>query len=443
MLHLVIEQAPQQQAIMDIPFQGGQLVIGRSDEADVQLDDPEMYVSRRHCIVTEENGQAMVIDASSGGLFIDNGTEALGLGNTALLEQGMRLRMGDFILRVEMEGTADPLASPYERKPDSVPEPARFSFDAPHSEEPVLDPPVRPDSLPDPFGLRSGSDPAHDRFVQKPEQRPLDQPDPFELDVQRTNASPSPPNESPERSVGGGYFKAEPDPITSQQEAVPQNLTHPEPSVQDTDAVQSSKVGSGSPNASLSDSAMRDALFKGMGLRPVDYEHFGAEEIEAIGARMRDLVDGLVLMLRTRAQEKQKVRVAQTLMANANVNPLKTLVTTDEALAALISPRKDGYLPPELAVQEAHSDLLDHQMRTWSALQAALRRMIDRFDPEGVERELEDLGLLETIFAGGRSAKLWQLYEDRYREIARAAEEQFLGEVGRDFRDAYENQRRE
>ena len=48
-----------------------------------------------------------------------------------------------------------------------------------------------------------------------------------------------------------------------------------------------------------------------------------------------------------------------------------------------------------------------------------------------------------TRTGGGRSAKLWQLYEERYREIARSAEEQFLGEVGADFREAYENQRRD
>jgi type VI secretion system protein ImpI len=64
--------------------------------------------------------------------------------------------------------------------------------------------------------------------------------------------------------------------------------------------------------------------------------------------------------------------------------------------------------------------------------------MIDRFDPAEIEREMETTGLMERLIAGGRSAKLWQLYTERYGEIAKAAEEQFLGEVGADFREAYE-----
>ena len=164
-------------------------------------------------------------------------------------------------------------------------------------------------------------------------------------------------------------------------------------------------------------------------------------EMEHLGRSMRSLVGGVMLLLRTRAQEKQKVRVAQTIIASADVNPLKFLATPEDALAALIRPRGKGYLAPEEAVEGAFRDLADHQVRTWSALQVALRRMVDKFDPSEIAKEMEDVGLLESLVAGGRSAKLWQIYEDRYRNIAETAEKQFLGDVGVDFRDAYENRR--
>ena len=57
-----------------------------------------------------------------------------------------------------------------------------------------------------------------------------------------------------------------------------------------------------------------------------------------------------------------------------------------------------------------------------------------------LEKELEALGLLETLLAGGRRAKLWELYEKRFRDIAQSAETRFLGEVGADFREAYETE---
>ena len=66
--------------------------------------------------------------------------------------------------------------------------------------------------------------------------------------------------------------------------------------------------------------------------------------------------------------------------------------------------------------------------------------MVDRFDPAALEKELEALGLLETLLAGGRRAKLWELYQKRFREIAQSAETRFLGEVGADFREAYERE---
>ena len=48
---------------------------------------------------------------------------------------------------------------------------------------------------------------------------------------------------------------------------------------------------------------------------------------------------------------------------------------------------------------------------------------------------------MKSLISGSRSAQLWQLYEERYRDIAKSAEDRFLGEVGADFRDAYEGKR--
>jgi type VI secretion system protein ImpI len=190
----------------------------------------------------------------------------------------------------------------------------------------------------------------------------------------------------------------------------------------------------------IPDAALRDAFFRGLGI-DASASPDPAAEMEALGQRFRLLTEGLLLMLRTRAKEKQNARVAQTVISNSDVNPLKFLATTNEALAALVVPRGPGYLDPEGAINGAFRDLADHQVRSWVAIQSALRRMIDRFDPAAVEKDLEELGMLESLLSGGRNAKLWKLYTDRYKDIARAAEDRFLGEVGADFRDAYEGNR--
>lgn len=488
-LRFVIESAPSPQAQMERVFTGGQLSIGRSSDADWQVEDPKMFVSRRHCVISEQNGQVVVTDASSGGLYIDNAANPVGLGNAVPLEPGMRLHLGDFTLRVEaVSGASETPASP---SPQSAPMNRSFF---PAEDDPVkpVDQPERPASLPDPFGIRdSAHGEARHKEVARPP-RPLDQADPFGLDL-RKSAAEEPQSRPPrtEPSISNNFFDETPEP--ARRDAAPETEPSPEksekpfdifgdwhasdspakhgtetPSVEEavkTDMSSapaedlnvaprvsappetkptSTPIGSTptTPPAPRNDEDLRDALLRGMGLDPSQTpSEDSLAEMEHLGQCMRSLVEGLMLLLRTRAQEKQKVRVAQTIIASADVNPLKFLATPEDALSALIRPRGKGYMAPDAAVEGAFRDLMDHQVRTWSALQVALRQMVDKFDPSEIEKEMEDVGLLESLVAGGRSAKLWQIYEDRYRDIAETAEKQFLGEVGADFRDAYENRR--
>jgi type VI secretion system protein ImpI len=57
-----------------------------------------------------------------------------------------------------------------------------------------------------------------------------------------------------------------------------------------------------------------------------------------------------------------------------------------------------------------------------------------------IEEELKSNSAIGTLFSGGRGARLWELYQKRHREIAESAEKSFLGEIGADFRDAYEEE---
>lgn len=502
-LRFVIESSPAPQIESERIFTGGQLSIGRSGDVDWQIDDPKMFVSRRHCVISEDGKQIIVTDASSGGLFIDNAANPVGLGNSVPVEVGMRLHLGDFTLRVEAASGAPKAAAP------EMPFPLRqgggsFFPDDDAPAEPPAPPPERPANLPDPFGLRSdGSQETRHKEVDRTS-RPLDQVDPFGLDLRKgaSDASPTSPPQDTKRPKRG-FFDATPDlqgedPASSpppvpkarkdifsdwEPEPARQAQTEkppppavaddtPEPDMEedraalflaDSTAVspdiehplqeatadpepQSTSPKPGSPQAAFTapraDEDLRDALLRGMGLDPSQLpSQDSVAEMERLGRSMRSLVGGVMLLLRTRAQEKQKVRVAQTIIASADVNPLKFLATPEDALAALIRPRGKGYLAPEEAVEGAFRDLADHQVRTWSALQVALRRMVDKFDPSEIAKEMEDVGLLESLAAGGRRAKLWQIYEDRYRNIAETAEKQFLGDVGVDFRDAYENRR--
>lgn len=443
-IRLTLDTAPHSQAETTRDYLGGTLVIGRGDDADWQLNDPDMYVSRRHCILSDETGTPMVTDASSGGLYIDNSANPVGTGNSVPLEDGMRLRLGDFVLRVEMNATDAPAQRENRTGPGIGFE---FSFgEAPEANgervttraaegeaaPPRAKPePSRPENLPPPFDpfkreAAGTSEPEEARPLP-----PLEREDPFGLDLRKPVVEPAPePASSGGKSDIFGDFTADfgARPAEPEEPETPQAPTPEQPAA--------------ARPATGHDSGLREAFLRGAGLDPAQVPaEDPIAEMEALGARMRELVDGLMMLLRARAQEKQRARVAQTVMASENVNPLKFLATSEDALTALIRPRGKGYLAPDQAVPWAFRDLADHQMRTWSGLQAALRRMIDRFDPAEIEKEAETLGLLEKIIAGGKSAKMWEMYQEHYRDLAKAAEEQFLGEVGSDFRDAYESRK--
>lgn len=466
-LRLVIEHAPHPQRMTERRHMGGDLSIGRGAECDWPIEDPDMFISRRHCVISGRDGQFIVTDASRGGLFVDGADRPLGAGNSAALEHGTRLRLGDVVILVEVEADAGASPSP------APPKAASLGVDDFFASTPVPQVAVpRPEALPEPF--ETGK-PATGAGAEAPRAR-LSQAfdDPFSLDPVAT-----PPSGQAEPAFRPDAAKFAADAFWSDGPAPPPGPAQPaspapngfgfdDPFAQRTTTPASTPAappeqpaeapaetgeqvaeppprGTTAAPASQGDGATLAAAFlKGAGLGHQDLTlPASPEDMEQLGRRFRLLAEGLVALLRARAKEKGSARLAQTVIGAAEVNPLKFLPTTDEALAALIAPRGRGYLSPEDAITGAFRDITDHQMRSWVAIQSALRRMIDRFDPAAFEAEADAGGLMKALLAGGKRAKLWQLYCDRYRDIARSAEDRFLGEVGADFRDAYEGNRRQ
>ena len=501
-LRLIIEHSTHPQDRNEMRHPGGELSIGRGAECSWQLNDPEMFVSRKHCAITGEAGHYVVTDSSRGGLFIDGKEQPLGPGNAARLEPGMRMRLGDTVIRVEIEAQT-PAPTPAPRV--QAPEKRLLGHDDFFSQPVTPAAPVRrPESLPQPFDTATTDARRYDQPQRTAPPPPLFD-DPFSLDqsvpgrpagcvpdpiARRTDdfgfgstfSEPTRPHSTPPSvparsappaddwwgmppAVSQPDPEPEPEPTPEPRpppvDLRPDPAPEPEPApapvapIADEEGRRRLRTGlqapppfaeppppprTDTPVLPASDDAVRDAFFRGLGIAATASPD-PAAEMEALGLRFRLLTEGLMLMLRTRAKEKQNARVAQTVISNSDVNPLKFLATTNEALAALVQPRGSGYLAPDDAINGAFRDLADHQIRSWVAIQSALRRMIDRFDPTTVEQDLEELGMLESLLSGGRNSKLWKLYNDRYKDIARAAEDRFLGEVGADFRDAYEGNR--
>ncbi|MFN0113210.1 MAG: type VI secretion system-associated FHA domain protein TagH [Paracoccaceae bacterium] len=589
-LRLVIEHSPVVQPQPEIRHAGGELVIGRGADCGWQIEDPEQVVSRRHCVITGGPDRWTVTDMSTGGLFVDGSGRPLGPGNSAPVENGTRLRLGDVLIRAETgaaravaaaaPGPADAPDDFFARREAPVPPPPRpenlpppFEGERRPFSEPVAAPPAAPPAFDDPFTLDpfgltprkadpvqepareakkggggtgfgpffdapvaprgggAGTSPAPppgsgfddwgfpgaaaapgrapaldgergpERGLPEPETRP---PQPEEAGPRHREARSEPrvgawdappggggnafsagesgaefaddatdgsaaredpgeqrPTPAPALAEGGsGWREAVAETVRdrappAQSDASPAAPPHAPPPAPPPapplstplstpatppPAAQMQPVAAtppGTDGAALAAAFLRGAGLDGTALPATE------DDMEAVGRRFRLMAEGLILLLRARAEEKNTARVARTVFGAQNVNPLKFAASAEEGVAALVEHRGKGYLEPDDAITAAFRDLTDHQMRTWSGLQGALRRMIDRFDPAAFEAEVEDIGLLKSLLSGSRGARLWQLYAERYRDIARSAEDRFLGEVGADFRDAYEGKRRD
>ncbi|MDH4984745.1 type VI secretion system-associated FHA domain protein TagH [Aminobacter anthyllidis] len=500
-LLLTLEQGPRAQAVRQTRLDKGELVIGRSPDADWQIDDPDMFVSRAHCKITSGQDGYVVIDTSSSGLFIDDAGSALGSGNTARLRHGMRLRLGDYVVSVELQPNEAQLQH-FKPAPSrtSVPQPAPAASRAPvglggddffslkTDEEPQR---PRPADLPNPFEHpEPGAFRAYERAGGSERNSPAFD-DPFSLDPVATpvanghaddgqngtaafadpfglaetpppkpkaepvvTQSPSfddgfdlPPIAPPPPVADSKPREATPAPSpTKPASPAPWDLPvrlpdAPPPPPMSLRAREKAASSSTAPAAAPSDSALRAAFLRGLGLDENDPSNRDPiAEMEKFGREYRLMLEGLMQLLRKRAEEKGNARIEQTIVGSSEVNPLKFLPTVDDALATILAERSPGFLAGEPAIADAIRDLAHHHVRAWRGLQGALRHMIDRFDPVALEEELKSSSSIEKLLAGGRSAKLWDLYKKRHREIAVSAETRFMGEIGADFRNAYEEE---
>jgi type VI secretion system FHA domain protein len=152
-----------------------------------------------------------------------------------------------------------------------------------------------------------------------------------------------------------------------------------------------------------------------------------------LGRRYRMMAGGLVELLLLRAALKREAGLDRTMIAASGNNPLKLTATGEEAVRWLVRHRGTGYLAPDRAITAALDDLKGFMPEMVQAMQGALHTLLRRFDPADLERELADASLLQILAAGGRKARYWELFKERYGELARQAEAEFLREVGVDI----------
>ncbi len=160
-----------------------------------------------------------------------------------------------------------------------------------------------------------------------------------------------------------------------------------------------------------------------------------AATMERLGAVFRLLVEGLREILMTRASIKGEFRMERTQIGAQGNNPLKFALSGEHAVEMLVKPKAKGYMDAAKAAQEALSDIKAHEVAMVTGMEAAIKDVLSRFDPKGLEARVPGGGIMSN-----RKAKLWEEFEKLHAQLSEQAENDFQEFFAKEFARAYQNQ---
>ena len=466
-------------AVLEFSGSGGS--IGRGLDNDWILPDPERFISGHHATIEYRDGAYYLIDNSTNGTSLNGGPD-LGTGNSAQLNDGDSIRIGDYEISVECQEVNDPV--------DEVDDPADpdfFDADTEHgvfSREAEAEP-AASEPIPAPRPARPAADllRAHER---------IDSPDGFEvkrksepdaLPAARSPvepAAPMPESVAPRSRPGGqapaaswpdspadnrdaysapdlmSDARSEPpvDPLYSQHSASmhdgagiestqgskPGNSVSP-PDPLPSPAESASQV---SPSRRSDDAIQLDGvrlLLETAGMDADLAKQVATEELaRTLGRVLNMFIRGMMDVLRARAEIKSEFRVPQTRIRQVENNPLKYCVDVPDALFSLFVKRATGFMGPVDAFEEGLGDVKDHQIAVMAGMRAAFDSMMERFDPENLEEEFNQHLRRTAAFKPFNRMQYWEMYQGMHDELREDASRNFQRLFGDVFAGAYEEQ---
>jgi type VI secretion system FHA domain protein len=179
------------------------------------------------------------------------------------------------------------------------------------------------------------------------------------------------------------------------------------------------------------------AVLEGAGLQTAPVT---AEFARSFGEIFRVVVSGVMDVLRARQQIKDEFRMRLTQFRAADNNPLKFSANVDDALHNLLVKRNAAYLEPVEAFEDAFDDLRDHQIAMLAGMRVAFESMLAHFNPEALQEHFDHQLKRNALSSMTARLRYWDLYRDRFDEMAEDTESTFRRLFGEEFAKAYEEQ---
>lgn len=405
---------------LSITTSGGRgLDIGRDQHLDWALPDPSRAISGRHCEIRFRDGGWWLRDISTNGTFVNGGEHRVQ--SPYRLHDGDRLEIGHYVIAVTVDdeaGLQPPAAPPPARASDpealwggsdgAVPPIARRDLMPPIHAKPVHAPFIDwAADIPAPAAAIGEPAPsaAEPDFAWAPLQpKPIPaEPPPAPIPTPRRPTAGTPP--------ANPWTDAEPAAVQQ-----PSPIPPREPPLFPADRPSESDAPPPfEPSPQISPAEFMARFAKGAGVSP---QALGGRDpglfAEQLGGLMRLIAGELKGLLAARAESKRIARSThQTMIQAQDNNPLKFSPTVDDALQLIFGQPRSGYLDARGAFDESFRDLKAHQIKTYSAMQQALKLLVEDLDPQGIaEAAAQESGIGGLI--GSRKAKMWDIYTARW-----------------------------
>jgi type VI secretion system FHA domain protein len=380
--------------------------IGRLPDNDWVFPDP--YVSGRHALIRYLNGKYFVEDTSTNGVFINSPDRRLSRSDSHQLRDGDVLFIDAYQIRVSL--AKDPEAE-HHNDPFALLQ-ARHKKSRGATQEIPPPPPPEEDRT---ASLVQKRGPARNEEHPTGTQW-------FGMSEVESGAKPALPE------------RIKPEPPRAAAAAHGRASRHIPPSVPER-AVRTPPP----PRASQApgDHEQLRALIAAAGIEGLDPS---TEAAQVLGSMLRAAVGGLMEVLRARERMKDELRVRGTTFKAANNNPLKFSANVDDAFHNLLVKQNSAYLDPQTALEDAFRDVRDHQAAFLSAMRLAFESMLSQLDPNRLQDDFDRQIKKGSILGVPAKLRYWDLYRDKYTDLAKDAQGAFRALFGDAFAKAYEEQ---
>jgi type VI secretion system protein len=436
--------------------------LGRREDNRLVLPDTKRYISGHHAVIEYRAPDYFITDTSANGVLINSSLTPLGKGNSAKLNDGDQIHIGDYTIAVkfiketlqqEVNLRAGPLTDQgFDFPDDPFAElgsdpiqgmidkneliPADWKGDQQTSEDPF--------DIPNLHGFGSNSR-AEDKLDTKDFDHVSAYQEAFQPFREQTAGQPTTqaPSANPTDIFSEDWYLDSKNKTTDDLPAADSSMTGDFPPVTATHRPQPAarpESVKASAASELQNELIRNFL-RGAELENSHYtETLTPESFYIIGKILRASIQGTMDVLLGRAKIKNEMHLDVTMIRSRHNNPIKFSVSADEALAKLLALQDKSYLSPEEAIEEAFNDIRAHQYAVIAGMQTALLSVLKRFNPKKLEQRLQEVSPISASIPIHRQAKLWSLFEHLYQDIERESEDNFYRLFGQAFAETYAQQ---